>query len=221
MKQPLVIKESEFHTRGGVARVKATCTGDDFYPRVTDYAVPDHVRVVPDIILPAVVRVETPDGDRFSVRAHSPACAEGVLQGEYTDEAAAALDLARFAVPLAGDAVVLTGEYPGVGTGTYATIQGVVGQATVVCSVVFNPHAFRGTSPGALYEPGLAVRVSAGGGPVVDIAAAKLVYTGRTHLSHFWHWRDYPRADGGQTYTLEVPLWEWRGCKITPTNPAQ
>lgn len=217
MKQPLVIKESEFHTRGGIERVKATCTGDDYYPRVTDYAVPDHVRVVPDFILPAVARVETPAGDRFSIRAHSPVCAGGILQGEYLDEAAAALDLAQFAVPLPGDAVVLTGQYPGVRTGTYATIQGLTHEASAVCSVVFNPHAFRGTQD-APDKPGQAIRVSAGGGPVIDVPASELVYTGRTHVSHFWHWRNYPQADGGQTFTLEVPLWEWPGCEITPTN---
>lgn len=208
----LVLKESEFHHRDGVRRVKETHTGGDFYPRVTDRRVPPNVKIVPDFTFPAVERKGTPQGDRFSIRVFSPTAREGIPQGEYLSEDEAARDLPNFAIPMPGDAVRLTGRYPGIAEGAVAFIQGVVGRPEAEYSVAFFAQAFRGTGD-CDYPPGSPIRVSCGGGPLVTVRASELAYTGEKRTAYFWHWRAHPAADGGQDYTLEVPLWNWAGLQ--------
>lgn len=207
---PLELKESEFHHHDGIRRVKESHTGEDFYPRVTDYQVPPNVRIIPAFTFPVVERTQTPQGERFSIRVPSPTSRVGILQGEYLDEEEAARDLPNFAVPMPGDAVRLTGRYPGVAQGAVAVIQGIVGRPEAECSVVFFAHAFRGTSD-ATCPPGCQIRVSCGGGPVMNVPAKELTYTGERRTAYFWHWRAMPQGDGGQDYTLDVPVWNWAG----------
>jgi len=52
-------------------------------------------------------------------------------------------------------------------------------------------------------------RVSCSGGPVPAVPIEELVHKGEFKDVWFWKWRDRPRAGGGVSYQLSVPVWEW------------
>lgn len=116
-------------------------------------------------------------------------------------------------VPMPGDAVRLTGEWPGgndlVKVGAVGVIGGVVGQPQAELDVCFNASAFRGKMHGRL-DKGPEM-VSTSGGPCVFVAASCLTPTVETMPVNVWRWRDWPMAGGDERYSVVVPVWEWNG----------
>jgi len=122
--------------------------------------------------------------------------------------------------PMPGDAVRLgpsfTGDYWDYARRAGAILNGWVGHEADSYLAVFGAEsggAFRGPS-NAYCGPGATVFVDCSGGPCIKIPVDELKLVGN-HNGHFWAWRDYPRADGGEYYRLLVPLWEW-ATVITP-----
>lgn len=65
--------------------------------------------------------------------------------------------------------------------------------------------AFRG--PNNAYSNGPEY-VSCSGGPAFYVSPYDLRETGEIVRFPFWRWKDFPRADGGETYYLEIPIWD-------------
>lgn len=108
-----------------------------------------------------------------------------------------------------GDVVELVGEWFGGNPGATGVIGGVIGEPEDMLHVVFNCSAFRGKNSAWSKGPEY---VSCSGGPgTIALPAALLQPTGRTISRHFWRWKGLPCADGGEDYTLTVPLWTWDG----------
>lgn len=72
--------------------------------------------------------------------------------------------------------------------------------------ICFGASAFRG--PSSAYAEDQTPYVSCSGGPAPLVAISELQLVGTTEQV-FWRWKDRPRADGGENYTLTVNLWSW------------
>lgn len=101
-------------------------------------------------------------------------------------------------MPMPGDAVRLIGRYTGVKFGSIAILDGAIGFAEDSYMAVFAASAFRDARV-----------VSCSGGPAPYVACDELQPTGEMITQLFWRWKDLPRANGGEQYLLEVPLWDW------------
>src|SRR5438105_1881770 len=115
--------------------------------------------------------------------------------------------------PMPGDAVSLgpsfTGDYWDYPRRAGAIINGWVGHEDDSYLVIFGAEsggAFRGPS-NANCGPRATVFVDCSGGPGIRIPASELELAGSRH-AHFWRWKDFPRAGGGEYYRLLVPQWE-------------
>jgi hypothetical protein len=113
--------------------------------------------------------------------------------------------------PMPGDAVRLTRDWSFVKAGQIAIIGGVIGERRNEYLICFAYSAFRG--PNSKYSEDRTEFVSCSGGPAPYIPTSVLRPTGQLHNVTFWRWIDLPRADGGQNYQLDVPLWEWDGIR--------
>lgn len=109
--------------------------------------------------------------------------------------------------PTPGDVIVLSPHRSVAwGAGKRAVIDSThfgmdLGKGPIVLAVV-GASAFRPTQP-----PADGPYVSCSGGPCPFVPLSNLRHVGTTEQS-FWHWKDYPRRDGGETYTAVVNLWE-------------
>jgi len=104
--------------------------------------------------------------------------------------------------PMPGDAVVLTGEFSIAKPGDLGILDGKVGAPEEEYSIIFNCE-------GKAHRD---YKVSCSGGPgTIATPTTELIYTGEYIDFVFWRWKDRPRKDGGEPYTLHVPLWIWRG----------
>lgn len=111
--------------------------------------------------------------------------------------------------PMPGDAVRLTGGFMFAKPGAIGIIGGIVGQFEEDLHICFAYSAFRGGPYGGAIGRDY---VSCSGGPAtIATPVEELVYTGETMPISFWRWKDAPRAGGGVHYTLEVPVWDWKG----------
>jgi hypothetical protein len=131
---------------------------------------------------------------------------EHMLQGDFdAPKADPALNQ-----PLPGHAVRLTKDWFGAKAGQIGIIGGIVGLAPADLQITFNPSAFKRRQRKG--REGLPCEVSCSGGPgTISTPASKLTPTGETVWVRFWDWKDLPRADGGEDYFEDVPLWEWDG----------
>ena len=112
-------------------------------------------------------------------------------------------------IAMPGDAVVYTGETTyEIKHGEIGIIDGIPGCPEDTYIVTWHYSAFRGGRTGYTPEPQY---VSVSGGPGYFIKPSDLAATGRMQTINFWRWIDLPRADGGEHYNLDVPLWEWKG----------
>lgn len=111
--------------------------------------------------------------------------------------------------PKAGDAVILTGDYAGVNPGSIGCIGGALA-AELGSGVTFNPTIYRDNC-----------HVSCGGGPgTFDLPELHL--TGKTITLMCWRFKDgHPAAGNSESFSCEVPLWEYRGEGIHPIWGAQ
>lgn len=113
-------------------------------------------------------------------------------------------------IPMPGDCVIhLNGEC-GITPGSIGILDGHVGtpKTTEPYYCCFNwTIPFRG--PASKYETENGEYVSTSGGPVPFIFAEELIPSGITRVQTFWRWQDLPRADGGDYYSLTVPVWYW------------
>jgi hypothetical protein len=116
-------------------------------------------------------------------------------------------------VPMPGDAVRYVGDdsywrtnYDGNDRG-FAIIEGEIGTAEPEFRANFAYSRFRGGTNGERTRG----YVSCSGGPVPLIKATELEPTDETAEIVFWCWKDLPRGNGGEDYSLSVPVWNWRG----------
>ncbi|HGN3115128.1 TPA: hypothetical protein ACKRQV_001212 [Pseudomonas aeruginosa] len=106
--------------------------------------------------------------------------------------------------PQAGDAVILTGDYPGVNPGSIACIGGAL-SAECGSNVTFAPNIYRD-----------ARIVSCGGGPAT-FELPELHPTTRTVRLPCWRFKDgRAEANNAEYFSVEVPLWEYRGVDVHP-----
>lgn len=102
------------------------------------------------------------------------------------------------ALPRAGDAVILTGDYAGAVPGDIGVIGGSFRGGNN--DLTFNYRAFR-----------TEMYVSCGGGPGL-FNVPDLHPTGLTTKVTFWRWKNgMAGAGNGEEFALEVPLWEYKG----------
>lgn len=106
--------------------------------------------------------------------------------------------------PKAGDAVIVTGHYPGVNPGDIGCIGGAI-SAEVGSNLTFNPSNYRDEKV-----------VSCSGGPgTFDLP--ELYPTGKTVQMLYWRFKDgVHQANNSENFTLDVPLWEYRGSGDHP-----
>lgn len=135
-------------------------------------------------------------------------------------------------IPLPGHAVRLTDEWPWARTilevGKIGIINGIEGIPSDQLHICWNHSTFRGwglygapecdaRSPliKTAMETGKlssAIAVSSSGGPAtIALPAHLLKPTDEIVTVQLWCWRDIPRANGGRSYIMSVPLWEWDG----------
>ena len=94
--------------------------------------------------------------------------------------------------------------------GRFAVINGTVNRRLKEeARFTFNYSAFRG--PGARFSTDLTPFVMCSGGPTpTGDPASELTYSGRYEEIKFWRWRESAKGDGGEYYTLKVPVWIWQ-----------
>lgn len=113
--------------------------------------------------------------------------------------------------PMPGDLVrIVDTHFVIAKVGTMGVIDGTIGKFPEddLGRITFNAtYAFRGPVNASDPGPGY---VSVVGGPVAqDVHLLDLLPTGEEVDMRVWRWKDYPRADGRQEYTVRVPIWEW------------
>lgn len=82
---------------------------------------------------------------------------------------------------------------------SFGVIEGIVGEFRDEYLVCFNAYSvFRDKDI-----------VSASGGPAFFIKVSELKETAETKERPFWKWKDLPRADGGEQYTVTETVWDF------------
>lgn len=108
-------------------------------------------------------------------------------------------------VPVAGDAVRITGEggWMGVRKGQLLVLTGchLEGRMNVGCG---RHH---------LYENGLVSLSSGGPASIIGLRTEVLGRTDQTIRVGFWRFHLHPEANGGVDFTRPVNLWEWDGAE--------
>jgi hypothetical protein len=79
-------------------------------------------------------------------------------------------------------------------------------------SIVFNFSAFRGKS--SKYSQGPEYCSCSGGPATIATPVDELKPTNETHTYTAWRWKDLPRANGGESFQVTVPLWEWTPSEL-------
>jgi len=99
--------------------------------------------------------------------------------------------------PLPGDLVMMRNSDDClVKDRSLGVIEGTVGQYEEEYLVCFNDSTF---NDGKI--------VNASGGPAYYIDSSRLKPSPRIVNKRFWKWKDYPRADGGESYFKSCKVW--------------